>query len=708
MRVHGFTSRGPPGKVRPAAFLPVATVLSSLAVATVLAGCDLSPQEPGPDTTEILWDTFGVPHVYGETEQDLFFAHGWAQMEAHGDRLLRLYAESRGAAARYWGEDRLEHDRLLHTLGLPALGEAWYAAQEGRTRSNTEAFARGINAYAERHREHLGADLSPILPVEPSDVFRHAARLLVGDFVLHGWHDMAGRWREGSGEGGRQDPAPGADPVTHLFADSNTWAIGPGLSTSGNALLLANSQLPWDGRHTLFEVHLVGPGVDVHGATVLGLPAPMIAFNDHLGWTHTVDGKRGWDLYEIELQGGGYRFEGEIRPLQIDTVILQVKGEGSDLRSDTLRVRRTVHGPLVDRLGRRALALQHGGLELSGTLGHWWSMAGAGSLEEFESVLALAPSPGLTTTYADREGNILRHAGAIQMPRSLNPREGWVHATHRPEWATGGADGTDTSDALADLPREDELPLRAQRSIELMSEGPMTLAEWVDRKHSTRLLLADRVLPDLLPAAAEASDPLLSRAATVLDEWDRTADAGSAGAVLFHAWAEAWFQRAASSREPDERGTPFAAPWSPDEAAGSPRGIGDIGTALQVLAGVAHELEGRGVALDIQWGDVHRFRRDTLDLPGSGAPAALGGVRAAEYDSGDDGRMEIVAGGNYVVAVEFSDPVNVWALMAYGNASQEGSPHRTDQLELFARQELRPVWRTREEIERNLIRRTTF
>ena len=45
------------------------------------------------------------------------------------------------------------------------------------------------------------------------------------------------------------------------------------------------------------------------------------------------------------------------------------------------------------------------------------------------------------------------------------------------------------------------------------------------------------------------------------------------------------------------------------------------------------------------------------------------------------------------------------ANVAYGNASQPGSPHRVDQLPLASRKELRPVWRTRADIEAHLERR---
>jgi len=67
-----------------------------------------------------------------------------------------------------------------------------------------------------------------------------------------------------------------------------------------------------------------------------------------------------------------------------------------------------------------------------------------------------------------------------------------------------------------------------------------------------------------------------------------------------------------------------------------------------------------------------------------------------------------VGGDTYYAAVEFSDPVKARVLTAYGSSTQPGSPHRGDQLELFARQEMRPVWRKRSEIEANLETRETL
>jgi acyl-homoserine-lactone acylase len=65
-------------------------------------------------------------------------------------------------------------------------------------------------------------------------------------------------------------------------------------------------------------------------------------------------------------------------------------------------------------------------------------------------------------------------------------------------------------------------------------------------------------------------------------------------------------------------------------------------------------------------------------------------------------RFRTAGGDRYLAALEFSDPVKARVLTAYGSSTQRDSPHRGDRLVLFARQEIRPVWRKRSEIEANL------
>ena len=85
--------------------------------------------------TEILWDRYGIAHIFAPDHPSLFYAYGYAQMEAHSELLLRLYAQARGRGAEFYGDRRtrgtrspesyLESDRWVRTNGIPERAKAW-------------------------------------------------------------------------------------------------------------------------------------------------------------------------------------------------------------------------------------------------------------------------------------------------------------------------------------------------------------------------------------------------------------------------------------------------------------------------------------------------------------------------------------------------------------------------------------------------------
>ena len=109
--------------------LRAAVVLASIGL---LAFPSCAPERESG--TEILWDTYGVPHIYSEVTEDLFDAQGYAQMQAHGDLILRLYGQARGRAAVYWGVENLISDFRMHSLSVPELAEEWASAQDSQRR----------------------------------------------------------------------------------------------------------------------------------------------------------------------------------------------------------------------------------------------------------------------------------------------------------------------------------------------------------------------------------------------------------------------------------------------------------------------------------------------------------------------------------------------------------------------------------------------
>ena len=71
------------------------------ALSVMVAASALSTHAETTPHGEILWDTYGVPHVYGKTETGVFYGFGYAQAQSHGNLLIHLYGEARGRAAEY-------------------------------------------------------------------------------------------------------------------------------------------------------------------------------------------------------------------------------------------------------------------------------------------------------------------------------------------------------------------------------------------------------------------------------------------------------------------------------------------------------------------------------------------------------------------------------------------------------------------------------
>jgi acyl-homoserine-lactone acylase len=721
---------------------------------------------------EILWDRWGIPHIYAASATGLAYAFGWAQMHNHGDLLLTLVGQARGRGAEYWGEGFLEEDRWVRTVGGPARARAWYRAQPPAFRSYLDAFAAGINAYARTHPERIADSVEVVLPVRGEDCLAHLHRVLYSYFITSQSRvrNDTRAWRERDARG-RVEPEtePGSD--LGAASGSNGWAIGPRRSASRRAMLLANPHLSWSDAFTWLEAQLVirAPGsvpagrtsagsgtaeLDVYGAALIGMPVLQIAFNPQLGWTHTVNTQDGEDLYELTLDHEGYRWDGGARAFEIETQVLAVRRPGGVPRLDTLRIRRSVHGPVVAEKPGRAVALRVVGLEAPLVYEQWWDMARSRSLAEFERAIGRMQVSGQNILYADRAGHILYHYGGNTpvrprgdrtfwsgivrgdtsatlwtrlhpyqaMPRVLDPKSGWLQNANDPPWSCTFPPAV-APDSFPNYLASLAMELRAQRSARMLDQDPsLTFDELVRYKHSTRMELADRLLDDLLgavragvggPAEAGVGEVRvgagtvararsLRRAAAVLEHWDRCADSGSRGAVLFVTWWEEYRRSLPAGR------SPYARVWSQAAPRTTPDGLADSALAVRALATAAAEVESRYGAPDVAWGTVYRIERDGLDLPGNGAARAYGVFRNVSYEAAGADRYRAVGGDSFVMAVEFGLRPRAMAVVAAGNASQPGSPHRTDQLPLFARKVLRPIWLDRSEVERNLEAKERF
>jgi acyl-homoserine-lactone acylase len=674
----------------------------------------ISPSPARPTSTEILWDRYGVPHIYGKTVTDLFRAFGWAQAKSHGNLILRLYGEGRGRAAEYWGRDYINSDRWVRTMGIPIRAQTWYSDQTPEFRRYLDAFAAGINAYARKHPDQIDDNVEAVLPIQGVDVLAHLQHILHFTFMVNA--KQVASLTEGQSSPSAQSGAA---------AGSNAWAIAPSRSASANAMLLANPHTPWSGAFLWYEAQLTAPGIDAYGASLVGVPVLNIAFNDHLGWTHTVNTHDGWDAYELPLTGGKYRFDGKLYPFKIDSQPIKVKQPDGTLREEHLAVQHAIHGPVVAQTGNKAIALRVVGLDQPKVLEQWWEMARAKNLTQFEAALKRLQIPMFSILYADRAGHIMhlfnglvpmRTGGKFEdwegiipgdtsktlwskthsyqtLPRLLDPPSGWLQNANDPPWTTTFPLALNPEDYPTYIAPRGPMGFRPQRSARLiMEDQKITFEEMIQYKHSTQMELADRLLDDLIPLAQQHGTELVRRAASVLAKWDRQANANSRGAVLFNFWLESM-----------DFDPPFKVPWQETSPQMTPDGLADPARAVVALETAAAKVEATYKALDVPWGDVFRLRYGKFDLPANGGYGDLGIFRTLDFASAERNRFQAVKGDSFVAAIEFSNPVKAKVLNSYGNATQPNSPYVGDQLELFAQKALRPVLRSRKEIRSALV-----
>jgi acyl-homoserine-lactone acylase len=465
---------------------------------------------------------------------------------------------------------------------------------------------------------------------------------------------------------------PGLEESPNPDDGSNAWAFAPSRTMSGHAILLRNPHLAWTAGY--YEAHLrVRDSLDFYGDLRIGGPFAVIGgFNRDLGWATTNNDPLLWQVYALTADG--------------------------EFRS-----------------GEQFLRMMR-----------------ARSLDEWKAAMALRARVNSSFTYADRAGHIyylwnasipaLPHASgdtlrAIpisrtsqawtsyvpfdSLPQVLDPPGGYVHNENDAPYYTNMRAPLDPTRFPSYFP-EPRLGLRSQLAIDLIdNDRRLSLEDVVALKHSYRMLLADRVRDDLV-SAVRATNPTGDVAAAIdlIARWDRTVAPDSRGGTLFETWWRRYLGRGQRATD-----SAFAEPWNASAPISTPRGLRSPTRAVDAFAWAVDEMKRRYGAFDVAWGDVHRVRRGSVDVPVGGCSSDLGCFRVLTYRDDPDGKREANGSDGWILAVEFGDEPRAYSVLAYGESPRPDSPFFADQAEMFARGELKPVLWREAEIEAHTIRR---
>ncbi|MGH7336505.1 MAG: penicillin acylase family protein, partial [Myxococcota bacterium] len=101
----------------------------------------------------IYRDTYGIPHVFGETDAATMFGFAYAQAEDSFWRLEDNYIRALGRRAEVEGRSGLTSDRRNRALEIPRLAREEYRRLPRRMRALLDGFAAGLNAYLADHSD---------------------------------------------------------------------------------------------------------------------------------------------------------------------------------------------------------------------------------------------------------------------------------------------------------------------------------------------------------------------------------------------------------------------------------------------------------------------------------------------------------------------------------------------------------------------------
>ncbi len=96
---------------------------------------------------EVIRDENGIPQVYADTAEDLFYAQGFVQAQ---DRFFEMDFRrhvTSGRLSELLGRDALEADMFVRTMGWRRVAEEELSLLSPETRSYLEAYSAGVNAY---------------------------------------------------------------------------------------------------------------------------------------------------------------------------------------------------------------------------------------------------------------------------------------------------------------------------------------------------------------------------------------------------------------------------------------------------------------------------------------------------------------------------------------------------------------------------------
>ncbi|MBI1217896.1 MAG: penicillin acylase family protein [Rhodobacteraceae bacterium] len=432
---------------------------------------------------EIVRNNADVPHIFGKTDDDVYFGLGFVHAQDRLWQMTMLRRTAQGRLSELFGDRTEKIDELMRRLDLYGLAAQSVAAQDAPTTAALEAYSRGVNAWIDIvNKDALGrgapefflfrpkvavwtpADSLAILKLMAlqlsshleSEVLRARTSLLVSpdrlkDILPDDPNDPVAALPSFSSlfptvqpsyAGLNVDPDPLSPFKDIAFAGaSNAWAAAPSRSAAGGSLLANDPHLGFTAPTIWYLARLQLTSGGIIGGTIPGMPLVLVGRSDKLGWGLTTSYLDDQDLHIEKVNPDNpneYLTPTGWKPFVTRQSIITVKGAAPV----TVTLRWTDNGPVLPgtlyNLGAITPAGHVMSLSWTALSGADTSMTAAVRLDHAQSVgeaikageLYIAPSQNLML--ADQQGIAMQVIGAMPRRDARNttqgrmPNQGWL------------------------------------------------------------------------------------------------------------------------------------------------------------------------------------------------------------------------------------------------------------------------------------------
>ena len=681
----------------------------------------------GRYNVNILRDTWGVPHIFGQTDADTAYGLGYAHAEDDFFTIQQTCIAAKGLLGQVYGSESAPIDYVLGWLRIRERVEAQYETTlSPEVRAIVEAYADGLNHYAALHPDET---IPGLYPVTGQDVVAGFAQRTPLFFGLDGaltelFAEERQRAVTTKGDVSQMPPTAVSRPPVAEYG-SNTFAVAPSRSANGETFFAINAHQPWEGPVAWYEAHLHSEeGWDMVGGTFPGAPLILHGHNRDLGWAFTVNSPDLVDVFVLDINPDNpnqYRFDSEWRDLEVWDVPIKVKLLGRLTWTVQQEALWSVYGPTV-RQPHGTYAIRYAGMDEVRYVEQWFRMNKAASFDEWQTAMGMGAIPMFHAGYADKVGNIgyfyngriprraegydwslylpgdtsetlwTEYVPFAELPRVVNPPSGFIQdANSNPFIATFGPGNPDPADYSPTLGIEERVSSRSLRLLEMFAnDDSVTYDEFVAYKYDL-FYSADSAVPQWVEQVVNADlpdDPDIRQAAVILRDWDLQTNDDSLGTTIFVLMMTMV-------------GEHDLADYAGDALTNTPIPTAVLVEGLELAVDFLQEHYGR---IDVFWSELNRLRRGDVDLGLSGAPDIL---HAVYGDLTEDGRLRGIAGDSYVLLVTWDEDgrLHAQSIHQFGSAATvPHSPHYADQAPLFAARQLKPVWYNEADIRAHLER----